>query len=113
MMALMLLLWLSGVDAVDATGTWTLHLDPDFSGHQADVNCRFKQERRTLTGICGDEAPLTGEVDQHHLRWTIEMGAKEERTTATFTAQIDDHGQTMTGAWELSGRRGKFTGQKR
>jgi hypothetical protein len=112
MVRLMLIVWFAGL-AADATGTWAIHLDPDFSGYQADVSCTLKQERRKLTGMCGGEAPLTGEVDDQHLRWTIETGAKGERTNATFTADLDDHGRTMTGTWELSGRHGKFTGQKK
>ena len=107
---LLLLVSLTGA-ATDATGTWTVHLDPDFSGYQADVTCTFKQEGRKLTGLCGDEAPLTGDVNDQQLRWTIKTGAKNENT-ATFTAAIDGRGRTMTGDWELTGRHGKFTAQK-
>jgi hypothetical protein len=35
--------------AADVSGTWTLRLNPDFSGHQQSVNCTFKQDGQKLT----------------------------------------------------------------
>ena len=52
----------------DATGTWALHLDPDFSGQPADHTCTLKQERQKLTGTCDGEAHLANEVHEKHVR---------------------------------------------
>jgi len=111
----MLKLWLAlGVwmmAGLDATGTWTIELDPDFSGHQSTAACTFKQEGRKLTGSCGDETPVMGEVDERRVRWTLKTGTQHD-VTATFTAVLDERGATMQGTWSLDQRTGNFEARK-
>lgn len=100
--------------AGDATGTWALHFDPDFSGYPADATCTLKQDGRKLTGTCGGDAALVGSIERGRVRWTMKTGAKRE-WTVTFTGTIDESGATITGGWVLPDRadhRGKFTAQK-
>jgi hypothetical protein len=114
--SLMLAALLVRLIAADATGTWAVHLDPDFGGMQSDVTCTFKQDGRKLTGNCDDQVTFTGEADERRLKWIIKTGPTGNEFTATFSGEIDESNRKMTGGWQLSDRadhRGKFNAQKR
>jgi hypothetical protein len=95
----------------DTTGTWAMHLDPDFGGQPADHTCTLKQEGQKLTGTCDENAPFEGEVHDRHVRWTMKVGLKHD-LTVVFTADLDERGGSMAGSWELSDQKGKFTMNK-
>ena len=101
--------------AADATGAWTLRLDPDFSGHPQSVDCTFKQDGQKLTITCEGGTPITGSVDGRKVSWQFKTGP-EEKLTATYTGALDAKGTTITGTWHLNrdtDTDGKFTVTKR
>ena len=62
--------------AANLTGAWTLELDPDFSGNQSAVDCRFQQDGRKLTADCGNGPTISGEVDEHKVTLLVKTGMK-------------------------------------
>ena len=46
----------AAIAAVDLTGAWRLHLDPDFGGNDDTIACKFVQDGRKLTIDCGSRA---------------------------------------------------------
>ena len=97
----------------DLTGSWQLHLDPDFGGEDDTIVCTFAQDGRTLTIRCGSGFPLVGAVDGDKVRFE----AKRDRRTSSprFTAVLDDQARTMKGSWHLDGgelRDGKFDARR-
>jgi hypothetical protein len=48
--------------AADLSGTWSLELDPDFSGNQDTVGCGFAQDGNKLAIKCGG-SDIAGEVN--------------------------------------------------
>ena len=51
------------VAAVDLSGVWTLSWQPDFGGNDDAYDCNLKQTGQAVTLTCGDNPPITGEVD--------------------------------------------------
>lgn len=96
----------------DLTGTWTLEWKPNFGGQDQTHECKFKQDRRTLTINC-DGAMMKGEVNRRKVTFRHQTG-KDDEFTAVYTADLDAKGTTMTGTWNLSpdNREGKFEGRK-
>jgi hypothetical protein len=100
--------------AADTSGTWTLRLDPNFSGHQQSVICTFKQDGQKLTVNCEDGAPMSGEVNGQTVTWQFKTGP-DEKLTAIQTGELDARGTTITGTWHLDRDKdtdGKFTATK-
>jgi len=82
--------------AADLTGTWQLHLDPDFGGVDDTIVCTFAQDGRTLTIRCGSGFPLVGAVDGDKVTFEAKTGTHNE-FTAVFTAVRDPQATTMKG----------------
>ena len=100
--------------AADLTGTWQLHLDPDFGGEDDTIVCTFAQDGRTLTIRCGSGFPLVGAVDGDKVTFEAKTGTHNE-FTAVFTAVLDAQATTMKGTWHLDGgelRDGKFDARR-
>ena len=95
---LMALCWAIAA-AIDISGVWTVHLDPDFSGNPDTVECRFKQDDTTFTVDCGG-APSSGKVEGQKVTFEIKTGSQNE-LTATFVADVDRDATTMKGTWRL------------
>lgn len=100
----------------DLTWTWTLELNPNFSGNQQTVDCAFKQNGKELTINC-ERATVTirGEVDGRTVTFEHKTGERDE-FTASYRAERDEKGTYITGTWHLSApenRDGKFEARKR
>lgn len=116
LVALLVPLLSTTLTAADVSGVWTLAFDPDFGGTRGTSHdCTFKQDGRTLTGTCGGEAPITGEVNDQKVTFRINTG-KNNELTATFVGELDRRATTIKGTWHLvdqNGKRdGKFTASK-
>ena len=87
--------------AADLSGTWRLHLDPDFGGNDDSFPCQFVQEERKLTIDCGRGGlPITGEVNGTRVTFDVKTGRNNE-WTAVFTGTLDEAATTITGTWRL------------
>jgi len=98
----------------DLTGSWQLHLDPDFGGEDDTILCTFAQDGRKLTIRCGSGLPLVGEVNGDKVTFEAKTGPQSQ-FTAVFTAVLDDRAGTMKGTWHLDGgelRDGKFDARR-
>ena len=98
--------------AADLTGSWRLHLDPDFGGNDDTIPCKFVQEERKLTIDCGRGGlPITGEVNGTRVTFDVKTGRSNE-WTAIFTGTLDQATNTINGTWRLDAggdvRNGKF-----
>jgi hypothetical protein len=113
-MLLMLAFIETAVATADLTGTWQLHLDPDFGGVDDTIVCTFTQDGDKLTIRCGG-LPLTGQVNGDRVRFEGKTGAQNE-FTSVFTGVLDDQAKTMNGTWHLDmGREvrdGKFDARR-
>jgi hypothetical protein len=101
--------------AADLTGTWQLHLDPDFGGEDDTIVCTFTQDGGKLTIRCGGGLPLIGDVNRDKVRFEGKTGPQNE-FTSVFTGVLDDQAKTMKGTWHLDmGREvrdGKFDARR-
>lgn len=112
--ALLPALAMGALAGADLTGTWSLHWNPDFSGHQQTLECTFKQEQNALTIRCG-EATMHGTVAGRVVTFEHKTG-KNDEITARYRATVDEDGTVMAGTWQLSApenRDGKFEARKR
>ena len=98
--------------AVDVTGAWALALDPDFGGNRGTTQeCTFKQEGRRLTGSCGGEAAIAGEVNGRKVMFKVKTGRQNE-FTATFTGNLNEPATAIKGKWRLEGNEGNFEARR-
>jgi hypothetical protein len=102
--------------AADLSGSWRLHLDPDFGGNEDSFPCRFVQEERKLTIDCGRNGlPITGEVNGVRVTFDVKTGRNNE-LTAVFTGTLDEATNTITGTWRLDAgneaRNGRFDARR-
>jgi hypothetical protein len=108
----LLVLMSIAVHGADLTGEWTLHLLPDFSGHEDQIGCAIRQQSQTLTVDCGAGSNIVGDVKGRTVTLAVKTGRHNEYT-ATFTGELDASETTITGGWQLmdaQGRReGRFT----
>lgn len=105
-----------GLWAADLTGQWTLGLRPDFSGHDDDLACSFRQEDDKLTVNCGSGPNILGELKGRTVTLVMKTGRQNE-FTATFVGSLDGGETTISGTWQLTDSQGehegKFTATKR
>jgi len=102
--------WASG--AVDLTGASALALDPDFGGSRGPTQeCTFKQEGRRLTGSCGGEAAIAGEVNGRRVMFKVKTGRQNE-FTATFTGNLNEPTTAIKGKWRLEATEGNFEARR-
>jgi hypothetical protein len=100
----------------DATGTW--NIDADFQGTAAELTCVLKQNQAALTGTCtGDDNKanaITGEVNDHGLKWHFESEYQGQPITVTITAKLSADGATMQGDAAVAplNAEGTFTGKR-
>ena len=106
----------AAIAAVDLTGAWRLHLDPDFGGNDDTIHCKFVHEGRKLTIDCGRGGlPITGEVDGTRVTFDVKTGRSNE-LTAVFTGTLNEPATTINGTWRLDAgneaRNGKFDARR-
>jgi len=98
--------------AADLSGSWRLHLDPDFGGNDDTIACTFTQDGRKLAIDCGRGGlPITGDVNGTRVTFDVKTGRNNE-LTAVFTGTLDEGTNMITGTWRLDAgnevRNGKF-----
>jgi hypothetical protein len=103
--------------APDVTGVWTFDLDPDFAGNLWNPDtlvCTFRQEGQTVTGTCGDNAPvIEGRMEGPTTTWKIDVQDREgTKERVTFVGDLDEPTARMNGIWQLPNRTGKFEARK-
>ena len=99
--------------ATDLSGTWSLELEPDFSGNSNTVGCGFKQSGNKLAIKCGGDE-WSGNVDGQKVTWQF-MTGRNNATTATFSGVLDDQATSILGTWHLASdppQDGKFNAKK-
>ena len=103
----------SSLAAADLSGTWSLELDPDFSGNQDTVGCGFAQDGNKLAIKCSG-AEFAGEVNDRRVTWQF-MTGPNNAIRATFSGVLDDQSRTISGTWHLASdppKDGKFKAKK-
>ena len=101
----------AAIAAVDLTGAWRLHLDPDFGGNDDTIACKFVQDGRKLTIDCGSGLAIVGEVSGDRVTFDVKTGRNNE-LTAAFAGTLDEPANMIKGTWRLDTgqevRNGKF-----
>jgi len=102
---------LEAAAAADLTGSWRLHLDPDFGGNDDTISCRFVQDGRKLTIDCGSGLAIVGAVNGDQVTFDVKTGRNNE-LTAAFAGTLDEPANMIKGTWRLETgqevRNGKF-----
>jgi hypothetical protein len=90
--------WLVSMPVVapDATGTWAVDLEPDFSGHASTVTCTLGRTAEAPRGIAKTTRQSAGRLTVDACVGPFKTGENGE-FIATFSATIADRNQTMTG----------------
>lgn len=93
---------LMGLLAADMTGTWTLHYDPDFSGHPATHECKIQQQGQKLAFDCDNgAATFTGEIKDNRVTFDHTTGRNNE-IVVRHSGAVNQERSFMKGAWQYT-----------
>lgn len=95
-----------GLLAADMTGNWTLHYDPDFSGHQTTKECRIQQEAEKLSFVCDQNVKFSGQVNGNKVTFEAATG-KNNEIVVHYTGAVNQERSFMKGAWQYTDPRDK------
>lgn len=91
-----------GLLAADMTGSWTLHYDPDFSGHSATHECKIQQQGEKLAFDCDDgKAKFTGEIKNNRVTFDHTTGRNNE-IVVRHSGAVNQERSFMKGAWQYT-----------
>lgn len=107
-----------GLLAADMTGNWTLHYDPDLSGHPATHECKIQQTGEKLAFSCDGDIKFTGEVKNNRVTFEHTTGRNNE-IVVRYMAAVNQERSFMKGAWQYTDpgdkkeKTGRFSFEKR
>jgi hypothetical protein len=90
-----------GVLAADMSGNWTLHYDPDFSGHKTTKECTIQQQGEKLNFVCDRDVKFAGQVKDNRVTFEVTTG-KNNETVVHYTAAVNQERSFMKGAWQYT-----------
>jgi hypothetical protein len=88
----------ASLTAASLSGTWTVTLDPGFSGNSETLRCDVTHEGSSLTADCGDGAGITGTVEGRAVRFVILTG-QNHLLPARFSGELDQREAAIAGTW--------------
>lgn len=97
-----------GAVAPDLSGRWTL--DGDVQGNPVNLTCDVQHAAARVTGKCQVNGTETTEIEGSTTDAAVKFSFTVMGYLLTYTGTVD--GDTMSGAIEVSGASGTFTGKR-